>query len=67
MNKKDKNTPQQRLKVYSVRMDADQMHLASFHGIDTGSLFRQALKEALAKRDGKCPTCGQKLKWEKVQ
>jgi DNA repair exonuclease SbcCD ATPase subunit len=57
----------ERLKVFSVRLDEDKMHLAKFYGIDTGEIFRKALIEEISKRDGKCPTCGNKTKWEKVK
>lgn len=56
----------ERLKVFSVRADQDSVQLANFYGIDLGVLFRLALAEAIMKREGKCPTCGTKLKWKKV-
>lgn len=56
----------QRLKVYSVRADEDAMKLALFYKIDLAVLFRKALEDALTKKQGKCPTCGQKMKWEKA-
>ena len=56
-----------KLKVFSVRADEDKIYLAGFYGIDLGTLFRDALAKALMEREGKCPTCGTKLKWEKVK
>jgi hypothetical protein len=57
----------EQLKVFSVRADQDKIQLANFYGIDLGVLFRQALAEAIMKREGKCPTCGTKVKWERVK
>lgn len=58
---------QQRLKVFSVRADEEKMELAEFYKLDIAALFRKALEDALAKREDKCPTCGQKAKWEKLK
>lgn len=56
-----------KLKVFSVRADADKVALANFYGIDLGELFRNALAQEVMKKEGKCPTCGQKVKWEKIK
>lgn len=55
------------LKVYSVRLEIEQMDLASFFKIDTAELFRRALSEEILKRQGNCPHCGHKrMKENKV-
>jgi hypothetical protein len=61
-----KNDKEQ-LKVFSVRAEQDKIELAHFHNIDLGVLFRQALDEELMRRQGKCPRCGTKIKWEAVK
>lgn len=53
---------QKPLKGFGVRVDAEQMKEAHALGIDTGELFRQALKQELMRKSGKCPTCGHKKK-----
>jgi hypothetical protein len=57
----------EQMKVFSVRADQDKIELAHFYKIDFGELFRQALAQAIMKREGKCPTCGTKIKWERVK
>jgi hypothetical protein len=53
------------LKVYSFRVAASQIQLASFYGIDTGALFRKTLEQELSKKTGECVSCGQKVAGKK--
>lgn len=53
---------QKPLQGIGVRVDAEQLKEAHRLGIDLGPLFREALKQELVKRQGKCPMCGHKKK-----
>lgn len=57
----------QQSKVYSVRAEKEKMELATYYKIDIAGLFRKVLDDAIAKREGKCVTCGQKVKWEALK
>jgi len=48
------------LKPYGIRLDPAQRAEAARLGIDLGALFRQALKQQIARSQGVCPFCGVK-------
>lgn len=54
---------EERLKVYSVRLEQEVMQLAKFYKIDVAALFRNVLTHEIGKRKGKCSACGSPIKW----
>lgn len=55
-----------RMQVFSVRLDAERVALAHVLDVDMGDAFRRALDVEIMKREGKCPCCSQKMKWERI-
>jgi hypothetical protein len=57
-----KITKQKPLKGIGVRADEKKLERAHSLGLDLGILFRKALDQEIARREGTCPTCGTKTK-----
>jgi hypothetical protein len=64
---KNKSEGKERMRATSVRVDANDLQLAKFYNLDLGVLFRKVIREEVSKRQGTCPSCGAKSKWEKVK
>lgn len=54
------------LKTFGVRADEARVKEAEALGVNTSVLFRQAIDREIAKRSGKCPTCGTVKKEKRV-